>query len=74
MTDPGADGFVTIEFVAGLLDVDVRTVRRWMADSRDPLPCYRPTVRTTRIRRVDLEAWLVRRRAVGHQTEAPSGP
>ena len=58
-----SDDFLTVKQVAALLGVSERTVRRWISPAQPPrerLACYR-IGRLVRIRRSDLEEFLMRR-------------
>jgi excisionase family DNA binding protein len=60
-----AGEIVTIKRIAELLDVSVRTVRRYIHDPDHPLPCFQPTRKTILVRLADFEVWLEASRREG---------
>lgn len=53
---------LSLRAVAAQLGVSDRQVRRFIADTRDPLPVLRLGPRSRRVAVADLEAWCARRR------------
>lgn len=55
---PGPNTLLTIQQVADLLQVNVRTFQRMRKDGRADLPVVNPTNRTIRFRYRDVLIWL----------------
>ncbi|MGV8080316.1 MAG: helix-turn-helix domain-containing protein [Syntrophales bacterium] len=54
--------YLTVQKLAEYCDHSVRTIRNWLKDPDDPLPCFRPGGRKILISRPEFNKWMKNRR------------
>jgi len=50
--------FLDLEQVAEYLGVHINTVYKYLKDEKNPLPSFRVSERTIRVKKVELDKWL----------------
>ncbi len=54
--------YLTVQQLAEYCGYSVRTIRNWLNDPEDPLPCFRPGGRKISISRPEFNKWMKNRR------------
>ncbi len=54
--------YLTVQQLSEYCGYSVRTIRNWLKDPDDPLPCFRPGGRKILISRPEFNKWMKNRR------------